>query len=72
MATEARLNWRQIRARIGGTIAANPDADVTEDLRDMRVAQLEERIQRIVNAAPPPTPEQLERLRALLASPAAA
>ncbi|MFD9584496.1 hypothetical protein ACFWBM_07395 [Streptomyces sp. NPDC059980] len=72
MATESRPTWRQIRARIGGITAANPDADVTGDLRDMRVARLEEQIDRIVSAAPPPTPEQLERLRALLAPPKAA
>ncbi len=67
MASETRPNWRQIRARIGGTMAANPDADVSEDLRDMRAARLEEQIERVVSAAPPLTPEQLERLRALLA-----
>lgn len=72
MATENRPNWRQIRARIGGTVAANPDADVSEDLRDMRIARLEEQITRVVDEAPPPTPEQLERLRALLAPPTAA
>jgi F0F1-type ATP synthase delta subunit len=45
----------------------HPDADLTEDLRDLRAARLEEQIARVVSAAPPLTPEQLERLRALLA-----
>ncbi|MFJ9245580.1 hypothetical protein [Streptomyces sp. NPDC101776] len=72
MATEPRPTWMQIRAGMGGKKAANPDVDLSEDIRDMRVAQLEERIARIVSAAPPLTSEQLERLRALLAPPTAA
>lgn len=72
VATEPELTWRQIRGRIAGRKSQNPDADVSDDLRDLRAIRLEEQIQRVVNAAPPPTPEQLERLRALLAPPTAA
>ncbi|WP_159044974.1 hypothetical protein [Streptomyces sp. NRRL F-5122] len=67
MAVEPGPTWRQVRSRIANTRRHHPDADVSEDQRDLRVALLEEEIQRVANEAPAPTPEQLERLRSLLA-----
>jgi hypothetical protein len=40
--------------------------------RDLRVTALAEHIAEVVNAAPPPTPEQAEQLRSLLPAPASA
>lgn len=56
----------KVRARIAGRKSQNPDADVTEEKRELQILTLEERIRRAVESAPPLTPEQIERLRALL------
>lgn len=55
-----------LRARIAGRRRQNPDADVTEEQRELRALALAERIRRDVESAPPLTPEQIERIRALL------
>jgi hypothetical protein len=56
----------KLRARIAGKKSHNPDADVTEERRELKALTLEEHIQRVISTAPVPTPEQLSRLRALL------
>lgn len=56
----------KLRARIAGRKSQNPDADVTEEQRELRTLTLEEHIRRVVENAPTPTPEQIARLRALL------
>ena len=42
------------------------DPDVVEATRDLRVAQLNEHVRRVVDGFPPLTPEQRSRLAALL------
>lgn len=56
----------RIRARIGGRKRQNPDADVTDDQRKLKVVRLEEHIHDVLSNAPMPTPDQIARLRALL------
>lgn len=56
----------KIRARIAGRKRQNPDADVTEEQRELKTLTLEEHIRRVVETAPLPTPDQMARLRALL------
>ena len=43
------------------------DPDVIEAARDLRAAQLDEHVRRVVDSFPPLTPEQRSRLAALLA-----
>lgn len=47
---------------------SNPDADVTHLKTELKTATLEKRIAEYVSQAPVPTPEQCERLAALLTS----
>jgi hypothetical protein len=47
----------------------NPDADVSDLRRELKTLTLEERIKAYVATAPLPTPEQRDRLAALLTSP---
>lgn len=56
----------KIRARIAGRRRQTPDADVTEEQRELKTVTLEEHIRRVVETAPIPTPEQIARLRDLL------
>lgn len=56
----------KLRARIAGKKRQNPDADVSEDQRELKTRTLEAYIQRLISTAPVPTPEQIARLRALL------
>lgn len=56
----------KLRASIAGKKRHHPDADVTEEQRALKALTLEEYVQRVISTAPVPTPEQLDRLRALL------
>ncbi|MBU3870255.1 hypothetical protein KN815_41300 [Streptomyces sp. 4503] len=56
----------KVRARIAGKKRQNPDADVTDDQRELKMTTLEDYVQRVIASAPLPTPEQIARLRALL------
>lgn len=55
-----------LRARIGGRKRQNPNADVTDDQRELKTIRLEEHIHDVLSTAPMPTPDQIARLRALL------
>ncbi len=59
-------DWTRTRARIAGTLRADPAADVTALRRQLREERLTEHIERVVNQTPPLTPEQRERLALLL------
>jgi len=60
------LSWTKTRSELANTIKADPDADVTELRRRLRAERLEDYIRRTVDAAPPLTVEQRERLTAIL------
>ncbi|WP_406306236.1 hypothetical protein OHA61_33945 [Streptomyces sp. NBC_00885] len=55
-----------IAGRIAITKRNDPDADLTELQRELKTVRLADHIRAAVETAPLPTPEQLERLRALL------
>lgn len=61
-------DWRNPRARIGALSRsrAADDPDLIEARRDLHAARLAEHIKRVVDSAPPLTPEQRDRLSALL------
>jgi hypothetical protein len=62
---------RTLRSRLGGLIATHAAPEtITEARRDLDAANLEQHIRRVVDAAPPLTPEQASRLRSLLPAPA--
>jgi len=59
--------WTHHRARVASLTARKADpAQIDEARRDMRAARLGDYIQRTVDAAPPLTPEQVDRLALLL------
>ena len=58
---------RQSRARLAAARRHHPNAAETEGLaRDFRAVRLAEHIRRVVDAAPPLSPEQRDRLALLL------
>ncbi len=57
---------RRLSSRIAATTRHHPNADTTELRRDLRAARAEDYIRRIVDQAPPLTPEQRDRLALLL------
>lgn len=58
---------RQERARLAGLKKSRPDDDpeVIETSRKLGAAKLEDHVRRLVEAAPPLTDEQVDRLTAL-------
>lgn len=66
MSTHISESWTKKRSRLANTLRQNPSADVTELRRDLKAARLEDYIKRTVDAAPPLTVEQRERLAHLL------
>jgi hypothetical protein len=56
------------RARLAALIRHHPDGDHGAVRRDLRAAQLEQHIRRVVDEAPPLTGEQQDRLALLLRS----
>lgn len=62
------MSWTKERARVAGLSRSRSDSDpeLINARRDLRAARLAEHIARAVEAAPPLTPEQRERLTALL------
>jgi hypothetical protein len=62
---------RQTSATIAGVVRQNgpDDPRLPELRRDLRAAELEEHVRRVVDAAPPLTPEQRDKLAALLRAP---
>lgn len=60
------MSWTKTRSQIALTMKADPEADVTELRRQLRAERLEDHIKAAIDAAPPFTPEQLDRLAAIL------
>lgn len=60
------MSWTHTRSKIAHTKRRDPSADVTELVRQMRAEKLEDYIKRTVEAAPPLTPEQRDRLALVL------
>jgi hypothetical protein len=63
----------QARSALGNTIKNHPGDHeaIAAARRDLGVAKLEAHIRQVAESAPPPTPEQAARLRALLPVPSA-
>jgi hypothetical protein len=59
---------RTISSRIAATERHHPDTDTSALRRDLRVAQLAAHIRRVVDAAPPLSGAQRDRLAVLLRS----
>ncbi|MEA9997840.1 MULTISPECIES: hypothetical protein [unclassified Cryobacterium] len=59
-------DWTKTRSKIAHTIKKNPSADTTELRRQLKAERLEEHVARVVASAPPLTPEQRDRIAALL------
>ena len=61
-------NWRQPRARVAALSRSRTatDPELTEARRDLRAARLADYIMRTVEAAPPLSDEQRDRLAAML------
>jgi hypothetical protein len=67
-------SWEHHRARIAGLRSRGRAADAPEVIdaqRDLAAARLAEHIRKVVDTAPPLTPEQIEQLRGLLPAPTA-
>ena len=60
------MSWTKTRSQIAHTKRRNPNADTTELTRQLKAERLEDYIERVVNAAPPLTAEQRDRIAALL------
>lgn len=61
--------WTKTRSQIAHAKRRDPDADVTELRAQLKAERLEEYIRRTVDAAPPLTPEQRDKLALLLRGP---
>lgn len=60
------MSWTKTRSRIAHAKRRDPDADVTELRRQLKAERLEDYIKRTVDAAPPLTADQRDRLALLL------
>jgi hypothetical protein len=60
------MGWTHTRAKIAHALRQNPDADVTELRRQLKAERLEDHVRSIVDAAPPLTDEQRDRLARIL------
>ncbi|TGB12616.1 hypothetical protein [Streptomyces sp. MZ04] len=56
-----------LKRRLGGYVAQGNHEAAARVRRELEAAKLEMRVREIVDAAPPPSPELLDRLRTLLA-----
>ena len=65
------MAWTNTRARLANELRRNPEADVTELRRQLKAERLEDYVKRVVDAAPPLTPEQRDRLAVLFRGDAA-
>lgn len=61
-------SWTAQRARVAGLSRSRPadDPDLLDARRDLRATRLAEHIARVVDEAPPLTPEQRDRLAVIL------
>jgi hypothetical protein len=55
-----------LKRQLGGYVRRNNTEAAERTRRELKTTVLEEHIRRVVESAPVPTPEQMERLRALL------
>ncbi len=60
------MDWKHERARLAVLHRHHPNADHSGVERDLRAARLYDHIKRTVDAAPPLTPAQLNKLCLLL------
>ena len=62
------MSWTTERARVASLTRSRKtdDPDLVAARTNLRVARIEDYIERVVNAAPPLTPEQRDRIAALL------
>lgn len=63
------MSWTKTRSQIAHAKKADPQADVTELRRQLKAERLEDHIKRTIEAAPPLTAEQRDRLAVLLLRP---
>lgn len=62
------MSWTHTRSKIAHAKKRDPHADVRELRRQLKAERLEEYITRTVDASPPLTPDQRDRLALLLRS----
>lgn len=62
------MSWTQTRSQIAHKKRADPNADVTDLRRQLKAERLADYIRTTVDAAPPLTAEQRDRLALLLRS----
>lgn len=60
------MGWTHTRAKIANTLQKHPSADVTELRRQLRAERLADYIERTVDASPPLTADQRDKLALLL------
>ena len=60
------MTWTQTRAKIAATKRRDPGADVTNLQVQLKAERLADHVRRVVDSAPPLTPEQRARIAALL------
>jgi len=61
------VSWQKTRSKIARAVRDHhPESEITALRRDLRAERLEEHVRRIVDQAPPLTPEQRSRLAVLL------
>lgn len=60
------MGWTKTRSQIAHAKRHDPDADVTALKQQLKAERLEEHVARVVAEAPPLTPEQRDRIAALL------
>lgn len=59
-------DWTKTRSKIATTLRYDPAADVTDLRRELRAQRLEEHVQKVIDAAPPLTDEQRDRIARIL------
>ena len=60
------MSWTKTRSEIAHTVRRDPNADTTELRRQLKAERLEDYISRVVDAAPPLSAAQRDRLALLL------
>ncbi|UGY93411.1 hypothetical protein [Streptomyces gobiensis] len=56
----------RVRSRMGGKLSQNPYADVTAEKAELKFVTLAERMREVIDNPPTLSPEQIDKLRALL------
>ena len=64
-------SWTKTRSTIANTVKNNPDADVTDLRAQLKAERLEDYVRKVVDSAPPLSPEQRDRIAVLLRGDAA-